>query len=172
MRIVCTDKAMGRRGLAADLPSALPFEIDVTNEEQTAAMADAAVQAWGGIDVVCVYFVYNAPKGAVITLVRGLAAELAPAIRVNAVAPVSAATRFDKNARGADRPENLERTLVKGIPTGRRATLAGRGQRRPLLSLGRRLVPNRRLSRRRRRAQHPVSVPVLLPATARHRPTP
>jgi 3-oxoacyl-[acyl-carrier protein] reductase len=136
----------------ADLPSALPFEIDVTKEEQTAAMADAAVQAWGGIDVVCanaglaprakklvelptevfddmfavnirsVYFVYNAPKGAVITLVRGLAAELAPAIRVNAVTPVSAATGFDKNALGADRPENLEQTLVNGIPTRRRAT--------------------------------------------------
>jgi 3-oxoacyl-[acyl-carrier protein] reductase len=173
----------GAEKVAADLPSAVPFEIDVTNEEQTAAMADAAVQAWGGIDVVCanvglphraknlvdlptdvfdhmfavnvrsVYFAakycvphmgpgssivatasiggvrprpgltaYNASKGAVITLVRGLAAELAPAIRVNAVAPVSAATGFDKNALGADMPENLERAVVKGIPMGRRAT--------------------------------------------------
>jgi 3-oxoacyl-[acyl-carrier protein] reductase len=146
-------------------------------------MAAAAVQAWGGIDVVCanaglphrmmnlvdlptedfdfmfavnvrsVYFAakhcvphippggsivatasiggirprpgvtaYNASKGAVITLVRGLATELAPAIRVNAVCPVSAATGFDRNAFGMDMPENVERSVVRGIPMGRRAT--------------------------------------------------
>jgi 3-oxoacyl-[acyl-carrier protein] reductase len=65
---------------------------------------------------------YNASKGAVITLVRGLATELAPAIRVNAVLPVSAATGFDKNAIGSDMPESLERAIVRGIPMGRRAT--------------------------------------------------
>jgi 3-oxoacyl-[acyl-carrier protein] reductase len=173
----------GAEKVAADLPSALPFQIDVTSEERTAAMAAAAVEAWDGIDVVCanaglphraanlielptenfdrmftvnvrsVYFAakycvphmgagssltatasiggirprpgmtaYNAAKGAVIILVRGLATELAPDIRVNAVLPVSAATGFDKNAMGYDMPENLERAIVKGIPMGRRAT--------------------------------------------------
>jgi 3-oxoacyl-[acyl-carrier protein] reductase len=173
----------GAEKVANDLPSAQPFEIDVTSEEQSAGMAAAAVDAWGGIDVVCanaglphrarnlidlstedfdrmfavnvrsVYFAakycvphmgeggsliatasiggirprpgmtaYNASKGAVITLVRGLATELAPAIRVNAVLPVSAATGFDKNAMGYDMPDNLERAIVKGIPMGRRAT--------------------------------------------------
>jgi 3-oxoacyl-[acyl-carrier protein] reductase len=66
---------------------------------------------------------YNASKGAVITLTKGLAAELAPAIRVNCVNPVSAATRFDENAIGVDvMPEKVEAAIVKGIPMGRRAT--------------------------------------------------
>ena len=173
----------GAEKVAADLPSALPCEIDVTSEEQTRAMADTAVEAWGGIDVVCanaglphratnlidlptdefdrmfavnvrsVYFAarycvphmgegasiiatasiggirprpgmtaYNASKGAVITLVRGLATELAPAIRVNAVLPVSAPTGFDRNTFGSDMPEQVERAVIRGIPMGRRAT--------------------------------------------------
>jgi 3-oxoacyl-[acyl-carrier protein] reductase len=37
---------------------------------------------------------YNATKGAVLTLTRGLANELAPRIRVNAVCPVAAQTNF------------------------------------------------------------------------------
>jgi len=169
--------------VAEDLPSAISCRVDVTDEGDNAAMAAAAVEAWGGIDVVCanaggphrgsnlidlptdefdrmfalnvrsVYFAakhcvphmatggslvatasiggkrprpgmtaYNAAKGAVITLVRGLATELAPDIRVNAVAPVSAATGFDKAAIGMDTmPENLEKAIVRGIPMGRRA---------------------------------------------------
>ncbi len=39
-----------------------------------------------------------------------------------AVAPVSAATGFDKNALGADMPENLERAVVTRIPMGRRVS--------------------------------------------------
>jgi 3-oxoacyl-[acyl-carrier protein] reductase len=173
---------LGAEKVAGDLPAALPFEVDVADEEQTAAMASAAVEAWGGIDVVCanaglphravnlidlpteefdrmfsinvrsVYFAakycvphmrtggslvatasiggirprpgmtaYNASKGAVITLVRGLATELAPDLRVNAVLPVSAATGFDKNAMGYNMPDKLEQAIVKGIPMGRRA---------------------------------------------------
>ena len=66
---------------------------------------------------------YNAAKGAVITLTRGLAAELAPKIRVNCVTPVSAATGFDKHAVGLDSlPEEVEKMVVRGIPMGRRAT--------------------------------------------------
>jgi 3-oxoacyl-[acyl-carrier protein] reductase len=66
---------------------------------------------------------YNAAKGAAVTLTRGLATELAPDIRVNAVLPVSAATGFDKQAIGLDvMPENLEKAVIKGIPMGRRAT--------------------------------------------------
>src|SRR5206468_2774332 len=52
---------------------------------------------------------YNATKGAVITLTRGLAVEVAPfRIRVNAVNPVAAETGFMKTATGLDRlPDEL-----------------------------------------------------------------
>lgn len=66
---------------------------------------------------------YNASKGAVITLTRGLAVELAPKIRVNAVCPVSAATNFDMQSMGTQNlSEKMEASVIAGIPMGRRAT--------------------------------------------------
>ena len=66
---------------------------------------------------------YNASKGAVITLTKGLAVELAPDIRVNCVAPVSAPTGFDMSAMGVQKlTENREKMVIDGIPMGRRAT--------------------------------------------------
>jgi len=64
---------------------------------------------------------YNATKGAVITLTRGLAVEVAPfRIRVNAVNPVAAETGFMKSATGLDKlPDELRRQLVATIPLGR-----------------------------------------------------
>jgi 3-oxoacyl-[acyl-carrier protein] reductase len=64
---------------------------------------------------------YNATKGAVLTLTRGLAVEVAPfRIRVNAVNPVAADTGFMKTATGLDNlPEELRRQLVTTIPLGR-----------------------------------------------------
>jgi 3-oxoacyl-[acyl-carrier protein] reductase len=173
----------GAERVAAGLPSAIPVAVDVTSDEQNERMAAAAVDAWGGIDVVCanaggahrsmnlvdlpvsefdrmfalnvrsVYLAakfcvphmsaggaivatasiggirprpgltaYNASKGAVVTLVRGLATELAPGIRVNAVLPVSSATHFDDAVFGPDSmPEQVEKMIVRGIPMGRRA---------------------------------------------------
>ncbi|MEE9278952.1 MAG: SDR family oxidoreductase [Myxococcota bacterium] len=66
---------------------------------------------------------YNATKGAVVTLTRGLAVELAPhKIRVNAVNPVAADTKFMKGAMGVDSlPENTRQALIRGIPLGRLA---------------------------------------------------
>ncbi len=169
--------------VAAEIDGAIAFQIDVTDEARTEAMAAAAVEAWGGIDVVVanaglphrvaplvelstadfdrmwhvnvrsIYFAakycvphmppgssivstasiggrrprptltaYNASKGAVITLTKGLAAELAPDIRVNCVNPVSSPTGFDRNASGVDElPDAVERAVVAGIPMGRRA---------------------------------------------------
>ncbi|QYN38758.1 SDR family oxidoreductase [Pseudonocardia sp. DSM 110487] len=67
--------------------------------------------------------VYNATKGAVITLTRGLAVEVAPDVRVNAVNPVIAETGFVKSFSGADAlPDDLRSTWVAGIPMARTAT--------------------------------------------------
>ena len=64
---------------------------------------------------------YNATKGAVVTLTRGLALEVAPfKIRVNAVNPVAAETGFMKGAVGVDKlPDEVRRQLVSTIPLGR-----------------------------------------------------
>ncbi len=183
-KVMVTDiDEAGAASLAGELDGAIAFKLDVTDEPSTEAMAAAAVEAWGGIDVVVcnaglphraapmieldteefdrmwdvnvrsVFFAakycvphmppgssivstasiggrrprpnltpYNASKGAVITLTKGLAAELAPDIRVNCVNPVSSATGFDKTAMGVDvLPDKVEASVVKGIPMGRRA---------------------------------------------------
>lgn len=65
---------------------------------------------------------YNAAKGAVLTLTRGLAAEIAPAVRVNAVSPVASETGFVKNALGTDSfDDDTRRAIVGEIPMGRPA---------------------------------------------------
>jgi 3-oxoacyl-[acyl-carrier protein] reductase len=65
--------------------------------------------------------VYNATKGAVVTLTRGLAGEVAQfKIRVNAVNPVAAETGFIKTALGVDRlPDELRKQFIAGVPLGR-----------------------------------------------------
>ena len=64
---------------------------------------------------------YNASKGAVVTLTRGLAGEVARHnIRVNAVNPVAAETGFMKGALGVDKLDNEAKlSIVAGIPRGR-----------------------------------------------------
>jgi 3-oxoacyl-[acyl-carrier protein] reductase len=64
---------------------------------------------------------YNATKGAVVTMTRGLAMELAPyRIRVNAVNPVASETAFFKGALGVDTlPDAIRKGLTEGIPLGR-----------------------------------------------------
>lgn len=64
--------------------------------------------------------IYNATKGAVITLTRSLATELGPTIRVNAVNPLVAQTGFIRNALGVDRlDEAAEAALTANVPMGR-----------------------------------------------------
>jgi 3-oxoacyl-[acyl-carrier protein] reductase len=67
--------------------------------------------------------VYNATKGAVVTLTRGLAVEVAPLrIRVNAVNPVAAETGFMKTALGIDEvPPEFKKQLLSTVPLGRLA---------------------------------------------------
>jgi len=64
---------------------------------------------------------YNATKGAVVTMTRGLAIEVAPfKIRVNAVNPVAAETGFVKTAVGVDKfPDAVRQQVVSTIPLGR-----------------------------------------------------
>lgn len=68
---------------------------------------------------------YNGSKGAVITLTRSMAAELAPLnIRVNAINPVIGETAMLEQFMGLpDTPENRAR-FVAGIPLGRMSTPA------------------------------------------------
>ena len=52
-RVMVTDiDADAAAALAGELDGAISFQLDVTDEEQTAAMAAAAKDAWGGIDIV------------------------------------------------------------------------------------------------------------------------
>jgi 3-oxoacyl-[acyl-carrier protein] reductase len=66
---------------------------------------------------------YNATKGAVLTLTKGLALEVARNnIRVNAVNPVAAETGFMKGATGMDElTDEMRERLVSTIPRGRLA---------------------------------------------------
>jgi 3-oxoacyl-[acyl-carrier protein] reductase len=65
---------------------------------------------------------YSATKGAVITLTRGLATEVAPTVRVNAVCPVAAETGFVKNALGTETfTDEMRQVIVGEIPLGRAA---------------------------------------------------
>jgi 3-oxoacyl-[acyl-carrier protein] reductase len=65
---------------------------------------------------------YSATKGAVITLTRGLATEVAPSVRVNAVCPVAAETGFVKNALGTETfTDEMRQVIVSEIPMGRAA---------------------------------------------------
>ena len=63
--------------------------------------------------------VYNATKGAVVTFTQGLAVELAPSIRVNAVMPVAADTHFMIGAFGRGLPARSRADFVKTIPMAR-----------------------------------------------------
>jgi 3-oxoacyl-[acyl-carrier protein] reductase len=65
--------------------------------------------------------VYNATKGAVVTMTRGFAVELARfKIRVNAVNPVAADTPFMRGALGGDHlPDDNRAALISGIPLRR-----------------------------------------------------
>jgi len=65
---------------------------------------------------------YNASKGAVITLTKSMAVELAPdQIRVNALCPVAGETALLADFMGADTPENRAK-FKSTIPLGRLST--------------------------------------------------
>ena len=172
----------GRHGdaierVARSLPQAIAVTVDVTDEDQNAAMGAPAVSTFGSIDVLCrnaggahppmplvdisveqfdqmfalntrsVFpaakhcaphmpdggaivstasigarrprpnlTAYNASKGAVLTLTRGSATELAPRIRVNSVCPVSSPTGFERAALGTELPEEAAQAVAAGIP--------------------------------------------------------
>lgn len=65
---------------------------------------------------------YNASKAALINLTYSMAAELAPEVRVNAVAPSIAETEMLDFLVGDDREGAVREQLVASIPMGRAAT--------------------------------------------------
>ncbi len=64
---------------------------------------------------------YNASKGAIVNLTYSMAAELAPTIRVNAVAPSIAQTEMLDFLVGDDPEGALRDRLVASVPMGRAA---------------------------------------------------
>lgn len=68
---------------------------------------------------------YNGSKGAVITLTRAMAVELAPEqIRVNALNPVAGLTPMLKEFMGGEETEEMKAKFVSTIPIGRFSTPA------------------------------------------------
>jgi 3-oxoacyl-[acyl-carrier protein] reductase len=68
---------------------------------------------------------YNGSKGAVITLTRSMAAELAPLkIRVNAINPVIGETALLEQFMGAPDSAEIRAKFIAGIPLGRMSTPA------------------------------------------------
>lgn len=66
---------------------------------------------------------YNGSKGAVITLTRAMAVELAPEqIRVNALNPVAGLTPMLKEFMGGEETEEMKAKFVSTIPIGRFST--------------------------------------------------
>src|SRR5712691_5684397 len=143
-RVVVADvnEENGRRvasAIAGEGGTARFVRTDVSRSAEVKAMIDLALSAFGGLDVLVnnagfshrtmplwelpeeEYERVFATKGAVVTLTRGLAIEVAPfKIRVNAVNPVAAETGFMKGAVGVDKlPDEIRRQLVSTIPLGR-----------------------------------------------------
>ncbi|MFN3400242.1 MAG: SDR family oxidoreductase, partial [Ferrovibrio sp.] len=68
---------------------------------------------------------YNGSKGAVITLTRAMAVELAPEqIRVNALNPVAGLTPMLKEFMGGEETPEMKAKFVSTIPIGRFSTPA------------------------------------------------
>ena len=84
---------------------------NIVNIASTAAISPRAGLTW-----------YNGSKGAVWTLTKSMAAELAPEkIRVNAVNPVIGETGLTEAFMGGDTPE-LRQKFISTIPLGRMST--------------------------------------------------
>ena len=66
---------------------------------------------------------YNGTKGAVVTLTKSMAVELAPdAIRVNAINPVIGATGLTAEFMGGEDTPEIREKFIAGIPLGRMST--------------------------------------------------
>ena len=66
---------------------------------------------------------YNASKGAVVTMTKSMAVELAPQkIRVNALCPVAGRTPMLKEFMGGEETEEIRQKFLAGIPLGRFST--------------------------------------------------
>ena len=99
--------------------------------------------------------VYGATKAALISLTRSAALELAPAIRVNAVAPGATETPMMRTwIEEQDDPGAFEAALAATVPLGRLARPEEVAERGPLPGLSRGFSRDRRRPLRRRRLHH------------------
>jgi len=145
--IAATDQAFGRldvlvnnaglphrRASLEDMPVSdidFQFTVNLRNVVLTSKFALPLLRRQAGSSIVNVssigavrprpgMLMYSAVKGGIITFTRGLAVEVAPDVRVNAVTPVASETGFVKNSLGTEKfTDEMRAAILKDIPLGR-----------------------------------------------------
>lgn len=84
---------------------------NIVNTSSTAALRPRPGLVW-----------YNGSKGAVNTITKAMALELAPEVRVNAICPVIGATGLTSEFMGGEDTPELREKFIGSVPMGRMST--------------------------------------------------